>query len=100
MLMPSSLAFILTLIWGLVGQVGVSFADSGLAISMRGLNGTSRLLNPQRRWSLLINLVLFASSVVILALIYFLSREMRMRRALQLLIAKLLTHWRNQKPNE
>lgn len=48
----------------------------------------------------MINIVLFASSTVILALIYLLCREMRIRRALQLLIAKLISHWRDQISNE
>lgn len=48
----------------------------------------------------MINIVLFVSALVTLALVYFLSREMRMRRALQLLLAKLLSNWRNDNSHD
>ena len=48
----------------------------------------------------MINIVLFATAILVLALIFFLSREMRLRRGLQLLIAKLLSNWRSQNPDE
>ena len=48
----------------------------------------------------MINIVLFATAILVLALIFFLSRDMRLRRALQLLIAKLLSNWRRQNSDE
>ena len=48
----------------------------------------------------MINIVLFATAILVLALIFFLSREMRLRRALQLLLAKLLANWRSQNSDE
>jgi hypothetical protein len=49
---------------------------------------------------ILLYAVLFVSTIVTLALVYFLSREVRMRRALQLLLAKLLSNWRNNKSHD
>ena len=48
----------------------------------------------------MLNIVLFGTGLLVLALIFFLSREMRLRRALQLLIAKLLSNWRSQNSDE
>ena len=44
--------------------------------------------------------VVVASSVLVLILICALTREVRLRRALQRLVARLLSYWRSQHEDE
>jgi hypothetical protein len=48
----------------------------------------------------LLNQVLFAIAILVLILAYLLAREMRLRRALQLLLTKILSRWRTDQKHE
>jgi hypothetical protein len=54
----------------------------------------------QRKEITLSHVILTASSVLVVVLVLLLCREVRLRRALQSLLKKLLSFWRNRDAEE
>jgi hypothetical protein len=54
----------------------------------------------QRKETVLSHMILTASSVLVVVLVLLLCREVRLRRALQTLLKRLMSYWRNSDAEE